>query len=310
MCNRVAFDPLSWIRARPSEQAETLRKLVGLDFRPLDQERKRLYDQRTEINRTAKQEAAAAQAIPLIDAPAEPVSVADLMTELRRRKDINRDIDATKQKRRDLNADMLAIVRKAGEIKQQIEALQKQLEEMRAEHTDAARRLAEYDQLLVTVQPANEAEIEQQIRDSEQINEAIRSNNARRQHEKNAEHFAKQADALTAAIDKIDADKAAALAAAKWPIPGLGFDGEGVVFQGVPLDQASSAEQTRIAVAIGLALNPKLPVVLIRDGSLLDEASLAAVGQQAAEAGAQVWVERVGRGDECAVVIEDGEIVA
>ena len=56
--------------------------------------------------------------------------------------------------------------------------------------------------------------------------------------------------------------------------------------------------------------NPKLPVVLIRDGSLLDEASLAAVGQQAAEAGAQVWVERVGRGDECAVVIEDGEIVA
>jgi hypothetical protein len=309
LCNRVAFDPLSWIRARPAEQVETLRKLVGLDFRQADKERADLYAKRTEINRTTKQEAAAAEAIPQIDAPAAPVSVADLMAELRRRKDCNRDIDAGKRKRDDIANGMEMLVRRAGEIKQKIETLQAKLADMRAEHARMAQQLTEADGSLSTMQPANESEIEQQIRDSEQINEAIRSNNARRQHEVNAEHFAKQAEQLTAAIDKIDADKSAALAAARWPIPGLSFDGDGIVFNRVPLDQASSAEQTRIAVAIGLALNPKLPVVLIRDGSLLDEASLAAVGQQAAAAGAQVWVERVGRGDECAVVIEDGEVM-
>ena len=76
------------------------------------------------------------------------------------------------------------------------------------------------------------------------------------------------------------------------------------------MEQASSAEQTRVAVAIGLALNPELPVVLIRDGSLLDDDSLAEVAKQAAAAGAQVWLERVGKGVECSVIIEDGEVEA
>ena len=89
----------------------------------------------------------------------------------------------------------------------------------------------------------------------------------------------------------------------------IGFGDEGVTFNGLPIEQASSAEQTRVAVAIGLAANPELPVVLIRDGSLLDEDSLAAVAKQAAERGAQVWIERVGDGKECSVIIEDGEVV-
>jgi hypothetical protein len=62
------------------------------------------------------------------------------------------------------------------------------------------------------------------------------------------------------------------------------------------------------AVAMGLAANPRLKVLLVRDGSLLDEDSLRLVATMAAEADAQVWLERVGEGAECSVVIEEGHV--
>ena len=46
------------------------------------------------------------------------------------------------------------------------------------------------------------------------------------------------------------------------------------------------------------------------DGSLLDEGNLALIAEMAEQSDAQVWVERVGDGKECHVVIEDGKVKA
>lgn len=114
----------------------------------------------------------------------------------------------------------------------------------------------------------------------------------------------------TAEIDAIDAEKAALLAGAKFPVDGLGFGADGgVTFQGVSLAQASGAERIRVSMAIALAANPEIRVVLIRDASLLDEDSMAAVVDMAEAANAQVWLERVGTADPGAVVITDGGTV-
>ena len=96
---------------------------------------------------------------------------------------------------------------------------------------------------------------------------------------------------------------------AAYPVAGLGFDQlGGVTFNGLPFSQASTAEQLRVSVAIGLALNPQLRVLLIRDGSLLDDDSMKMVAKMAAKADAQVWIERVEIDGQVSVVIEDGAI--
>jgi ABC-type lipopolysaccharide export system ATPase subunit len=82
-----------------------------------------------------------------------------------------------------------------------------------------------------------------------------------------------------------------------------------VLYQGVPLAQVSSAERIRVSFAIAIAKNPKLRVVLLKDGPLLDEKSLAMVAEMAEEADVQVWVERVGRGP-VGVLIQDGEVAS
>jgi DNA repair exonuclease SbcCD ATPase subunit len=313
LCNRVAFDPLSWIRAKPAEQAETLRRLVGIDFTAVDAERKRLYDLRTDANRRAKQEAAAADGMGIIQAPDEPISVAGLMAELRRRQDINRDVSARMQRFSEQQKRLSDLQRQADETEAEIQRLKTKLGELRerCQKGEAwiATEQAELDKIETGSMAADVGEVERQIADSERINAAVRNKQKQRQHRDQAQAAEAKAAELTKAIDKIDEQKAAELAAAAWPIPGLGFDAAGgVTFSGLPLDQASGMEQNRIAVAIGLALNPKLPVILIRDGSLLDEDAMRAVAQQATAAGAQVWLERVGKGAECSVVIEDGEV--
>lgn len=116
--------------------------------------------------------------------------------------------------------------------------------------------------------------------------------------------------AKTDEIAKVDAQKAAMLAAAKFPVDGLSFDKDGgVTYRDLPLSQASGAERIRVSMAIALASNPTIKLVLIRDASLLDEDSLAMVAEMAEAAGAQVILERVGSGDPDAVIIVDGGTV-
>ena len=84
---------------------------------------------------------------------------------------------------------------------------------------------------------------------------------------------------------------------------------EGVTYGDVPLEQASSSEQLRVSVAIGLALNPKVKVLLVRNGNMLDDDGVRALGEMAEAAGAQVWMEWVtANADGVTVMIEDGTV--
>ena len=115
-------------------------------------------------------------------------------------------------------------------------------------------------------------------------------------------------DSLTEDIASIDQTKADALAAAEFPVEGLAFDESGVLYGGVPFSQASSAEQIRVSLAMAMATSPKLRVIRILDGSLLDAENLALIEGMARDNDYQVWIERVGNADEGAVVIEDGQV--
>ena len=72
---------------------------------------------------------------------------------------------------------------------------------------------------------------------------------------------------------------------------------------------AEVAEQLRVSAAMGLAMNPTVKVLLIRDGSLLDDDSMKMLAEMADAAGGQVILERVGKGAECSVIIEDGMVL-
>ena len=302
LCGTLSFDPLEFSRMKPQQQAEVLRELVGLDFVEHDALRKKMFDERTEVNRTLKALRAQCEGMEnYTDAPAEPVDVAKLVKELDRIDKRNALVAEKKDKLRAAKANV-------GHREAAIADLARQIEEAKAQLAEdiEAVKAAEID--VAGSEPEDRDPVHEDLVNAADTNRQVEANAKRAALIAEVKATAKKADGLTASLDKLDEQKAAAIESAKMPVDKLGLEDDVVTYDGLPLSQASSAEQLRVSVSVGLALNPKLAVLLIRDGSLLDEDSLRALAEMAEKANAQVWIERVGDGDETAVIIEDGEV--
>jgi DNA repair exonuclease SbcCD ATPase subunit len=294
LVSSVSFDPLSFMLARPEQQSDTLRRLVGIDFAAMDKERAAAYENRTVVNRDAKRvEGALASKRLHRDAPDGIVSVSALSTQL--------DAEMAKTREHEGAQEQLAHAAQAVEdAKEAFARAQESLKQARSSHADAEARAK-------AIEPGNPDPIREQIANAEELNAKVRENEEHARLKAELAEYTTQSDSFTKAIKDVDSKKQAALRAAKFPVEGLSFDDAGLVtYQGMPLDQASGAERMRVSVAIGAALNPKIKVLLVRDGSLLDDENLVALAKIAEEYDAQVWIERVGDKDASAIIIEDG----
>jgi len=104
-----------------------------------------------------------------------------------------------------------------------------------------------------------------------------------------------EAEAATAALAALDAYKAELLAGL--PIPGLEVrDGE-IYFNGVLFDRLNSAEQVKVAVEVAKLRAGKLGLVCVDGIERLDPAAFEAFREQAVASDVQLVVTRVGDGD-------------
>ncbi len=114
---------------------------------------------------------------------------------------------------------------------------------------------------------------------------------------------------MTTKLEALEASKRLAIQNAKFPVPGLSLGDMGeVMFDGLPFEQANTAKQIEVSVAVGLAMNTKLKILLIRRGSDLDPNSLKLVADLAAKADAQVWLETSRTDVPISVIMEDGHV--
>jgi DNA repair exonuclease SbcCD ATPase subunit len=290
----LGFDPLGFIQKSPKDQANLLRDLVGLDFSELDAQRERLYHERTVIGRQHKVIDGKIKGTPIPhDVPQEPISIAELADEYRKASEYNQSIQAN--------------LRALQATRQRMEVIRMELQKLQAEFQE----LQKNEEKLVH-QPTDEVDTTK-IRDKMARAEEANRKFAEQQAllELYGQRKAKEAEgkALTKQIEAIDKAKQKMAREAQWPIEGLGFGGDGIVYNGVPFVQLSSSEQLEVAVAIAMKLNPSFPFAIVRAGSLLDDGSLAALAEIVKKYNGQAFVERVSTGDECHIVFEAGRRV-
>lgn len=148
----------------------------------------------------------------------------------------------------------------------------------------------------------------QRIREADAANDNVVKLQTREKHVKTADRYDTESAELTAKMDAREKVKQEAIAAAKLPVAGITF-GDGEVFlDGVPFDQASTAQKFRVGVAIAVAKNPTLRLVWVRDASLLDDHSYELIGKLAAEFDCQILLETVRAIGKDAIVLEDGHV--
>lgn len=294
----ISFDPLSFSKMPAAEQRMQLLSLTTLPIDPdkLDADRRELYDKRTIVNRDIKVLQAELSGTPYTEGVGdEEVSISDIakrisveQEQLNKIQSFRRYLDEDREKAESLRAEIAQKTKELYELVEKItkaEALSSALVEPNIEKTQA------------------------DLENAEQRNRLVRQNKKHNELKLKAKTKTAESDALTQQIEAIDKTKKDAFLNARFPVPGLSVDDDGVLYNGIPFRQCSSAEQLKICVAIASALNPKIRVIRVADASLLDSESLNAIATMADEQDIQIWLERVTDGKEkVGVVIEDGAV--
>lgn len=315
LVGKLGFDPLAFTRMDARTQAETLRKLVGIDLGDLAMRRDALTEERKELNRAIKQQKGQLAGLPepAPDTPADPVDTEALLAELRAAREDQQANEQIRAARARLGNTRQSVVDRIAEIDREIARLTEARDKANGRLAEIDAEQAELDAQMGELVDPPIADLEQRLADAQGVNQRVRDKRERDALRQSILDNEIHADDLTAQLAAIDAEKAKRLAeaASRLPVPGLGFDEDGVTLDGVPLEQASSAQQIRAGLAISAALSNGLKVALIRDGSLLDEDGLRAVHEWAEREGVQVFMERVADPkDGMGIVIEDGTVIA
>lgn len=299
LVGRLSFDPLAFAQQDEKTQLKSLLAVVTLPFDPVEveQARKELYDDRTTVGRDVKQFEAQFAALPEQPAttPDEELSVAKLLMD-----------HAEAAHEHD--------TRRREEL--QVKQLEESIEQTRQHIAELARTVAADEETkkaltekLSWASPLPDlAEIAEQISGAEDTNQRVRAKQHRADVEKQMLTARRAYGKYSRQLEELETLKAKGIKEAILPLDGLGFDDTGVTYQNVPLKQASSAEQLRVSTAMGMALNPKLRMMHIRDGSLLDSTNLALLDEMAAANDFQLWIERVDESGNIGIVIEDGMV--
>lgn len=305
----LAIDPIAFMRKQAKDKFDTLKKLVpGVDFDAIEAANKADAEERTVIGRRQREQQGAADAISV--PPGTPVQKVDeegLIEQLNGAAAFNTQIGARRQKRRQAQVDLESTLNDAAKLRQdaakmigEAEGLESKAREL-SDKIDGAEPLpTEKDTEALTTA----------LRNARTVNFDVSKLQQRERYLAQAKDAEDEYEQLTAAIAARTQKKIDAIAAAKMPIPGLGLGDGFVTLNDVPIEDASGAQQLRAATAIAMALNPKLRVILIRDGSLLDSESMKALGEIAAANSFQVFVERVTDGEGTGIIIEDGRVAS
>lgn len=309
----LTFDPAAFLRMKAKERFDILKRLVpGIDFDKLAAERKRDFEARTQVGRDRDRVRGYANSIEVPEnAPSELIDVAELRDMRDKGQTTNDEIKERVARRAQAQQECDGWLDDAEKLRAQANEL---VEKAAALEVKANAQQAKLDTAPVLPALVDIQEIVSELDAAMELNAFVQRRQDKDKALAEARDLTKKYDAYTAQIEMRDAAKLKAIADAKIPVPGLSFgegdNDEAILLNGMPLEQASTSEQIRAAVSIAMAMNPRLRVIFVREGSFLDKDSLAIVAEMAEGAGYQVWLELVRNDQEVGFVIENGEVVA
>jgi hypothetical protein len=307
------LDPLRFAREVDKEQREMLVNLIdlGFDLKEHDKERKVVFDERTDVNRDAKRYKVELDAnpdpgdIPEVNTSALTDKMNELMVKSQKRMSAERDLEDRRA----------AAARKKAEISE----IQESIDRMKTKLANEEERYAEIVEdgkqakTAFDGMPDVASELEatqEELKSASVLADERSKKQAQKEHHDRAKKLygekSKLSKSLTSKLEELDLKKKNGLANADMPVPNLEIGDESLIYNGMPLSQASGAESLRVSLAIAAAMSPKLKDIWVQDGALLDANSLALVQEFAKEHDLQIWLERVGEHDDGALIIEEG----
>lgn len=307
---RLSFDPLEFKTMKQDRQLELLKELCELDFADIQAEQQKVYDERSTLNVEIKGAIAQLKSSEPPD-PSTPDEEISFKTELEKLNQL-RDKRSIFLKAQDRHQHMVDnVTHLDSEIEDrvaQIRQLEEQIMALKIQRT-TIQDVIDQDVLPAEITDNQIREVELALEDIETKNAAIRAAKRFRQLTKNSEKLKQESDKLSERLERLAQDKATRIANAKFPVEGLSLGDDSVIFNGIPFGRLSTGQQIRVSTAIAMQLNPTIKVILIREGSLLDDGGKKEIIAMAQDRDYQVWIEEVDETGNVGFFIEDGSIL-
>lgn len=331
---RTQFDPLSWLAKSKAEKAEHVRQCVGLDFKAIDEEMEAAKGERLLVGREVKSLQARFDAIPRppADAP-KPIDTMALLKEQEELLQQEREREQLASVAREQKTKLDAVSNEFRTCESTIAQMQARIVEAEAALVKMRQELTNAEALKESIRQRGEKQkeatrvarinaeqapdpsmrltmIRSELEEAEKHTEAALKLKERERVGVELKGKEEEHKALEKKLHQLEAKKLKMISEAKFPLEGMGFTPSGTfTFKGFDFEEASQAEQIRVAVALGLAAKPRLRTMWIKQGSVLDENSLGLLYETLVEFKAQAIVEiprKEGRGP--CVVIEAGRV--
>jgi hypothetical protein len=305
------LNPLEFMRLAEKKQRDVLIQCASIDL-DLDahaKKRKSVFDERTNANRDLKRYTAELDSLPDPGEIPEVTSPDELLAKLEALTAKEAEKEKAKSTLGVMRAEAVRGKNRVDDLKRQLEGAEKAYETF---VKDGKVQLAKAEELAKEDHAEEIDKTKEELKTANAANEERVRRVALLERETNATTSLGEAsmeiDRLNAELEELDKIKATALAEAKMPIKGLDVDEDRVVYKGVPLSQASGAEQLQVSLALAAAMSPELKDIWVEDGALLDQESLDQVHAFAINSDLRVWLERVGESDDDCIIIEEGRI--
>jgi hypothetical protein len=235
----------------------------------------------------------------------EPLSATDLMASISEVEKIIKDqekraeLGAKKKAEREANAfEINSVQDQIAELEKRLVSLQnnddtllKELSDMKVEYVLAQPIVKESQSKLVSLRESV-ATIDEH---NKSANIASSHNTKYDQIVKHRDDMLKQSFDLTQKLEGIEAGKKELLESSDFPVKGMLIEGNSIYVDGIPFNDLNTAKKIEVATYVAIAQNPKIKLIVIRNGSLLDDESLATVAKVAEEKSYQVVVEKVSK---------------
>jgi len=303
LVGEISFDPLAFMRKTPSEQRTTVLNFLGVDLTAFDETIAGLKTKRSEI-RIKKEHAihrentlSFTSGLPEIEQDSKQI-----LSELDAVQKENERIQQNINQRELLGCRLVDIESQIIEAQNIFDSAKKRLETLRGQHNTIREQV---EAMSDSEEIKDTSAIQAKLKSLEETNKAIRNNQQQQIAAKEAEKYTEEYSRLGIEAKKTEEQKARKMAEVTLPVQGLAVATDGLIYNGLPLEQVNDGKKLEICVAISMALNPKLKVIRI-NGNDLDKESLTAIGRMVGEKDYQIWIERVSDDKTLGFYIEDG----
>lgn len=307
-----SLDIGTFLNASDVKKRELIIKALGdseaLDLLTVDE--KKLVADRAFENRIAKDKQVLFDKAPFFpDAPKEIVSRENLSAEYEKGVKNNQafiklenEIDAQKDKSTGF-ADSIK------DLKSDIEELRNKIsvEEKNLSDSKSTTEGLEFDFALM--QETDLEEVNNKLSTIDSDNKEVEANAAKEQLRIGLRAAEKKVADLEIKVKDVREKKNKIIKTDKASLPGLSWEDEELLYNGKAWDSISGAEQFMVATSISRVLSPNCNFVLADACECLDLPNLKLYDQWMRGNGLQGVTTRVSTGDECSLIIEDGEVI-